>query len=83
MKLASKIVILVFKLKFCVCSTYTVNAIDAEELRKSQRMNRKGSRPAELMTTSQESDMNDDDEGLSTPTGENADRSMASMLSMR
>ncbi len=35
------------------------------------------------MTTSQESDMNDDDEGMSTPTAENAERSMASMMSVR
>merc|ERR1712223_976143 len=55
---------------------YTVNAIDVEELRRSQRR----PRPNDLATNpSQESDFEEDEDGLSTPT---AEKSMTSMLSV-
>ncbi len=76
-------------------SEYTVNAMDAEELRKSQRRLKKapagglkglskGTHDA-LATPSQESDDLDDDEedDPATPSAEHAERNMMSMLSVR
>lgn len=58
---------------------YTVNAIDVDELRRSQRMQRT-SRPTDLLINpSQESDLEEEEDGLSTPT---AEKSMTSMMSV-
>ncbi len=58
-------------------TNFTVNAIDVEELRRSQR---RPSRPTDLATNpSQESDFEEDEDGLSTPT---AEKSMNSMMSV-
>ena len=76
-------------------SEYTVNAMDAEELRKSQRRLKNGSKSSSSNALlgrqlssrsdnmpSQESDI--DDEGMDeTPTTPGADRSMTSVFSVR
>ena len=77
-------------------SEYTVNAMDAEELRKSQRRLKNGSKSSSSSNAllgrqlssrsdnmpSQESDI--DDEGMDeTPTTPGADRSMTSVFSVR
>ena len=77
-------------------SEYTVNAMDAEELRKSQRRLKNGSSKSSSSNAllgrqlssrsdnmpSQESDI--DDEGMDeTPTTPGADRSMTSVFSVR
>jgi hypothetical protein len=66
-------------------SDYTVNAMDVEELRRSQRRHKK-SRPERLtdlpsiaISGSQESD--EDDEEASTPSAETAERNLMSLLS--
>ena len=57
-------------------TNFTVNAIDVDELRRSQR----SQRPKDLaVNPSQESDFEEDEDGLSTPT---AEKSMTSMLSV-
>lgn len=71
-------------------SVYTVNAMDVEELRRSQRRLRKNQRPERLsdlplvspsgVSGSQDSD--DDDEEVSTPSADTAERNLLSMLSV-
>lgn len=65
-------------------NNFTVNAIDVEELRRSQRRPPGTARPNDLAlpatNPSQESDFEEDEDGLSTPT---AEKSMTSMLSVR
>ncbi|XP_026291187.2 mitogen-activated protein kinase-binding protein 1 isoform X6 [Frankliniella occidentalis] len=71
-------------------SVYTVNAMDVEELRRSQRRFRKNQRPERLsdlplvspsgVSGSQDSD--DDDEEVSTPSADTAERNLMSMLSV-
>ncbi len=71
-------------------SEYTVNAMDADELRRSQRKMKK-SRIGANAVASQESDdldLDDDEEDeeedeASTPTAEREDKSAMSMLSIR
>jgi mitogen-activated protein kinase binding protein 1 len=69
-----------------IFSDFTVNAINVDELRKSmrrQKFEKKGLSIAILTqttaTTSTGGTSDDDDEG-STPSGDNADRSLASTL---
>ncbi|XP_046980960.1 mitogen-activated protein kinase-binding protein 1 isoform X1 [Schistocerca americana] len=69
-------------------SDYTVNAMDVEELRRSQRKHKRSQRPEHLaplsvsasVSGSQDSD-DDDEEGASTPGTENVDKNIASLLS--
>jgi len=60
-------------------TNFTVNAIDADELRRSQRKPRPTDLGQNPSNPSQESDFDEDDDGLSTPT---AEKSMTSMLSV-
>ena len=80
-------------------SEYTVNAMDAEELRKSQRRIKNGKAPSNAQSLgrqlssrsdhvpSQESDIDDDLLGMedtpTTPGADIADRSMSSVFSVR
>ena len=80
-------------------SEYTVNAMDAEELRKSQRRIKNGKAPSNAQplgrqlssrsdhVPSQESDIDDDLLGMedtpTTPGADIADRSMSSVFSVR
>ncbi|RXG52605.1 Mitogen-activated protein kinase-binding protein 1 [Armadillidium vulgare] len=64
---------------------FTVNAMDVEELRKSQRRHRKArpERPTDIPLASiSGSQDSDDDEEVSTPSGEAAERNIMSMLSV-
>ncbi|XP_069702772.1 mitogen-activated protein kinase-binding protein 1-like isoform X3 [Periplaneta americana] len=72
-------------------SDYTVNAMDVEELRRSQRRMKKNQRPERLtdlplisvsasVSGSQESD--EDDDEVSTPSADTAERNLLSMLSV-
>ena len=90
-----------FSLCLLLCplsSEYTVNAMDAEELRKSQRRLKNGSKSSNALLLgrqlssrsdnmpSQESDIDDDlgmDETPTTPGADLADRSMTSVFSVR
>lgn len=74
------------------CSDYTVNAMDVEELRRSQRRLKKNQRPERLtdlplisvsasVSGSQESD--EDDDEVSTPSADTAERNLLSLLSVR
>jgi len=71
-----------------VFSSYTVNASDVEQLRRSQRHSKK-SNPidrlgAESATTpSQESDFDDEEEELSTPNADHANKHILSSLNVR
>ena len=60
-------------------TNFTVNAIDADELRRSQRKPRPTDLGQNPSNPSQESDFDEDDDGLSTPT---AEKSMTSMMSV-
>ncbi|XP_045134838.1 uncharacterized protein LOC123518200 isoform X3 [Portunus trituberculatus] len=66
-------------------SDFTVNAMDVEELRRSQRRHRKArpERPTDipLMSVSGSQDSDDDDE-VSTPSADTAERNIMSMLSV-
>ncbi|XP_069193391.1 mitogen-activated protein kinase-binding protein 1 isoform X4 [Procambarus clarkii] len=66
-------------------SDFTVNAMDVEELRRSQRRHRKArpERPTDipLLTVSGSQDSDDDDE-VSTPSADTAERNIMSMLSV-
>jgi hypothetical protein len=75
-----------------LCSDYTVNAMDVEELRRSQRRLKKNQRPERLtdlplvsvsasVSGSQESD--EDDDEVSTPSADTAERNLLSLLSVR
>ncbi|PNF17421.1 hypothetical protein B7P43_G02967 [Cryptotermes secundus] len=72
-------------------SDYTVNAMDVEELRRSQRRLKKNQRPERLtdlplvsvsasVSGSQESD--EDDDEVSTPSADTAERNLLSLLSV-
>lgn len=69
---------------FCSGSEFPVNAMDVEELRKSQRKIKRNlpqvSITAASISGSQDSD--DDDDEASTPSGENTDRNPMSMFSV-
>ncbi|XP_042204556.1 mitogen-activated protein kinase-binding protein 1-like isoform X9 [Homarus americanus] len=66
-------------------SDFTVNAMDVEELRRSQRRHRKArpERPTDipLVSVSGSQDSDDDDE-VSTPSADTAERNIMSMLSV-
>ncbi|KAK8387938.1 hypothetical protein O3P69_020086 [Scylla paramamosain] len=66
-------------------SDFTVNAMDVEELRRSQRRHRKArpERPTDipLMSVSGSQDSDDDDE-VSTPSADTAERNIMSMLNV-
>ncbi|KAK7791821.1 hypothetical protein R5R35_001242 [Gryllus longicercus] len=70
-------------------SDYTVNAMDVEELRRSQRRHKKGHVSERLLdvvsvsaSVSGSQDSDDDDEDGSTPSADTADRTILSMLSV-
>ncbi|XP_059095788.1 mitogen-activated protein kinase-binding protein 1-like isoform X3 [Tigriopus californicus] len=63
-------------------SEYTVNAMDADELRKSQRRYKKGRGDAIGTTPSQESDLEEEEDDASTPNPDMAERSHSSMFSV-
>lgn len=77
-------------------SDYTVNAMDVEELRRSQRRMKKprsgGSElglgyhlnpPSSTVSVSGSQDSEDDDDEVSTPSGELTERNLLSLLSVR
>ncbi|XP_066973232.1 uncharacterized protein [Macrobrachium rosenbergii] len=67
-------------------SDFTVNAMDVEELRRSQRRHRKArpERPTDipLVSVSGSQDSDDDDDEVSTPSADTAERNIMSMLSV-
>ncbi|XP_021926195.1 mitogen-activated protein kinase-binding protein 1 isoform X3 [Zootermopsis nevadensis] len=72
-------------------SDYTVNAMDVEELRRSQRWMKKNQRPERLTdlplvsvsaSVSGSQDSDEDDDEVSTPSAETAERNLLSMLSV-
>ena len=83
------------KINYCLSnntkfsSNYTVKAMDVDELRRSQKRHKKATGRNEVLTTpSPDSDLEDDmdideEEVVSTPSAENAERNMMSMLSVR
>lgn len=82
---------------FISFSDYTVNAMDVEELRRSQRRLRKPrselglmlnssytlNPPSSTVSVSGSQDSEDEDDEVSTPSGEHAERNLLSMLSVR
>jgi hypothetical protein len=77
-------------------SDYTVNAMDVEELRRSQRRVKKPrssgtdlgmsytlNPPSSTVSVSGSQDSEDDDDEVSTPSGELAERNLLSLLSVR
>eukprot|EP00095_Tigriopus_kingsejongensis_P003257 maker-scaffold69_size418775-snap-gene-2.28 protein:Tk03257 transcript:maker-scaffold69_size418775-snap-gene-2.28-mRNA-1 annotation:"mitogen-activated protein kinase-binding protein 1-like isoform x2" len=62
-------------------SEYHVNAMDAEELRKSQRRYKKG-RGEQIATPSQESDLDEEEDDASTPNADTSERNNMSMFSV-
>ena len=77
-------------------SDYTVNAMDVEELRRSQRRLKKPrggelglgvsytlNPPSSTVSVSGSQDSDDDDDEISTPSGELAERNLLSLLSVR
>jgi len=72
------------------CSDYTVNATDVDELRRSQRRAKQKGRPIDrlsggdvLTTPSQESDFDDEEDDLSTPSADQSEKNILSLLSVR
>ncbi|KAK7084633.1 mitogen-activated protein kinase binding protein 1 [Halocaridina rubra] len=67
-------------------SDFTVNAMDVEELRRSQRRHRKArpERPTDipLVSVSGSQDSDDDEDEVSTPSADTAERNIMSMLSV-
>ena len=57
--------------------------MDADELRRSQRRYKKGGNASSNATPSQESDLEEDEEDVSTPSADHADRNIMSSLSVR
>ena len=78
-------------------SDYTVNAMDVEELRRSQRRMKKPrgelglglgvsytlNPPSSTVSVSGSQDSDDEDDEVSTPSGELAERNLLSLLSAR
>ena len=73
-------------------SDYTVNAMDVEELRRSQRRMKKNHHPEQLAdlplisvpaSVSGSQDSDEDDDEVSTPSADTTERNLLSMLSVR
>ena len=65
-----------------------MNATDVEELRRSQRRAKKGRQIDRLTndvltTPSQESDFDDEEDDLSTPSADQSEKNILSILSVR
>lgn len=85
-----------FSRRLLPSSDYTVNAMDVEELRRSQRRMKKprsgGSElglgynlnpPSSTVSVSGSQDSEEDDDEVSTPSGELTERNLLSLLSVR